>query len=94
MDTPARPLPRTDTEQVLLDLWSEILNTDRVGIHDDFLDLGGDSFAAMRCIIDLKATFGVELPLDVFFEEPASIATVAAELERMRSDASAARSRE
>jgi acyl carrier protein len=71
----------------VLDLWSAILEIDRVGVDDDFLDLGGDSFKAMRCINGLKATFGVELSLDVFFAEPASIATVAAELDRMRSEA-------
>jgi acyl carrier protein len=76
----------TKTENVLLEIWPAVLNLDRVGIHDDFLDLGGDSFAAMRCINQIKATFGVELPPDVFFAEPASIAAMAREIDRMRSE--------
>jgi acyl carrier protein len=87
MDAPARHPVRTETERVVLDVWSAILEIDGVGVDDDFLDLGGDSFKAMRCINSLKATFGVELPLDVFFAEPASVAAVAAELDRMRADA-------
>ena len=72
---------------MVLDVWSAVLEIERVGVDDDFLDLGGDSFKAMRCINSLKASFGVELPLDVFFAEPASVAAVAAELDRMRADA-------
>lgn len=79
-------VPRTDTESALLGIWSAVLDVERVGIHDDFMDLGGDSFGAMRCINRIKATFGVELPLDVFFVQPATIAGLAAELARMRSE--------
>ena len=76
---------RTETERLLLKIWSDILETDRVGIHDHFLDVGGDSFAAMRCINQIRAAFDVELQLDLFFAEPASIAFMAAEIEKMRS---------
>ncbi|MBD2776531.1 non-ribosomal peptide synthetase [Iningainema tapete] len=39
--------PRTLEEQVLADIWAEILSLERVGIHDNFFALGGDS---IRCI--------------------------------------------
>jgi acyl carrier protein len=78
-----------ETERVLLGIWSAVLNRDQVGLADDFADLGGDSVAAMRCINRIRTTFGVEVPLEVFFAEPASIAGVAAEIERMRSETTA-----
>jgi hypothetical protein len=34
---------RTPTEEMLADIWSEVLGVERVGIHDDFFDLGGHS---------------------------------------------------
>lgn len=69
-----------ETERALLQIWSEILNTAPIGIHDDFLGLGGDSLAAMRCINRIIATFGVEVPLDLFLIESATIAQIASEI--------------
>jgi yersiniabactin nonribosomal peptide synthetase len=71
-----------DTERALLQIWSEVLNTapTPIGIHDDFLGLGGDSLAAMRCINRIIATFAVEVPLDLFLIESATIAEIASEI--------------
>ena len=74
----------TETESTLLQIWSEVLHMDPIGIHDDFLGLGGDSLAAMRCINRIIATFGVEVPLDMFLLESANIAQVAAEIARLQ----------
>lgn len=79
-------LPRTETETILLEIWSTILGSDRLGINDDFLTLGGDSLEAMRCINRIRTIFDVELPVEVFFLEPASVVAVAAELDRLRSE--------
>jgi acyl carrier protein len=76
----------TETEGILLQIWSEVLNIEGVGIHDDFLGLGGDSLAAMRCINRINARFGVELPLDLFLLESAHIVQVASEIARMQFD--------
>lgn len=77
----------TETEKTLVQIWSEVLNTEKISIYDDFLGLGGDSLAAMRCINRIIATFGVEVPLDLFLLESANIAQVAAEIARMQPDA-------
>ncbi|MGC4808259.1 amino acid adenylation domain-containing protein [Micromonospora sp. DT233] len=47
---PERPYaePRTDAEATLAKLWAETLRLDRVGVHDDFFDLGGHSLAIVR----------------------------------------------
>jgi yersiniabactin nonribosomal peptide synthetase len=75
-----------ETEKTLLQIWSEVLNTDQISIHDDFLSLGGDSLAAMRCINRIVAAFGAEVPLELFLLESASIAQIASEIARIQSN--------
>jgi non-ribosomal peptide synthase protein (TIGR01720 family) len=40
--------PRTATEEVLCGIWSEVLRVERVGIHDNFFALGGDSILSIQ----------------------------------------------
>ena len=42
--------PRDEVEEELAKIWSRILRVERIGVHDDFLRLGGDSVLAMRII--------------------------------------------
>jgi|SRR5882757_7158167 len=76
--------PRTETEGILLEIWSEMLNAGGFGIHDDFLSLGGDSLSAMRCINRITAVYGVELPLDIFLLDAMDISHMGSELDRIR----------
>ncbi|MER7109337.1 amino acid adenylation domain-containing protein [Streptomyces sp. NPDC000229] len=39
--------PRTDDERAMAAVWSDILGLDRIGVHDNFFDLGGDSLRAV-----------------------------------------------
>ena len=57
---PAEPVapPRDPVEREIAQAWAEVLELDRFGIHDDFLDLGGDSLLAMRIIARVEARFG------------------------------------
>jgi acyl carrier protein len=75
---------RTETEKLLVQIWSEVLEVEQVGIHDDFIGMGGDSLAAMRCINRVRTALGIELPLDLFLLESSCIAEAAAELDRLR----------
>jgi non-ribosomal peptide synthase protein (TIGR01720 family) len=43
--------PRTPMEEKLVDIWSEVLGIDQVGIHDNFFELGGDSIQSMKVIV-------------------------------------------
>jgi amino acid adenylation domain-containing protein len=62
--------PRTPVEGVLTNLWVEVLNLERVGIHNNFFELGGHSLLATQLISRIRDTFQVELPLRCLFESP------------------------
>ena len=59
--------PRTLAEKKLARIWSEILRVEKVGIHDRFFDVGGDSLTAAQCLVQITAEFGLkQAPLETF----------------------------
>jgi amino acid adenylation domain-containing protein len=61
----------TETEQVLVGIWSDALELDGgVGREHDFFELGGDSLTAAVIAAEVNAAFGVELELAAFVESP------------------------
>ncbi|WP_204015055.1 non-ribosomal peptide synthetase, partial [Virgisporangium aurantiacum] len=62
--------PRTPTEQLLADLWAELLRVERPGIRDNFFHLGGHSLLATQLIARIQTTWDVELPLAALFDHP------------------------
>lgn len=73
--------PRTRVEEVLVELWGQVLGLDRLGIHDNFFALGGHSLRATQVISRLRDIFRVELSLRRLFETP-TIAGLAAAIEQ------------
>ncbi|HET6978727.1 MAG TPA: amino acid adenylation domain-containing protein [Pyrinomonadaceae bacterium] len=62
--------PRTPVEEVLASIWSEILGVKRVGINDNFFDLGGHSLLVTQITLRVRQIFKVNLPLRSMFEAP------------------------
>jgi enterobactin synthetase component F len=62
--------PVTPDEKKLAALWQQILKVERVGLHDDFFDLGGDSLNAAEMAALFPAWFQTELELGTLFEAP------------------------
>jgi acyl carrier protein len=71
---------RTPIEEQLVQIWSEILSLDRIGIHDNFFDLGGHSLAATRIVSQAIKQFQLEIPLHSLFQAP-TVAEMAAVIE-------------
>ena len=61
-------MPRTPIEGALSAIWSELLGLDQVGIHDNFLELGGDSLLAGQVISRVMRHFSVAIPLKAMFD--------------------------
>ncbi|HEY3304678.1 MAG TPA: phosphopantetheine-binding protein [Candidatus Binatia bacterium] len=62
---------------MLAEIWAEVLSLDRVGVHDNFFDLGGHSLAAARVVSQVIKQFRLELPLQSLFKAP-TVAEMAA----------------
>jgi acyl carrier protein len=62
--------PRSDIEKLLAEIWAEVLAIHRVGIHDNFFDLGGHSLAASRVISRVIQSFKLDLPVKELFDAP------------------------
>ncbi|HEY4575090.1 MAG TPA: amino acid adenylation domain-containing protein, partial [Thermoanaerobaculia bacterium] len=62
--------PRTHREERVAGLWRDVLQVDRLGIHDNFWELGGHSLLATRLAHRVRESFGVELPVRTLFERP------------------------
>ena len=75
----ATPLvaPTTEVEGKLAAIWENVLSLDRVGVNDNFFDLGGHSLAATRVVSQVIKQFQLELPLLSLFQSP-TVAEMAA----------------
>ena len=74
--------PTNEVEQIVADIWRQLLGIDRVGIHDDFFSLGGHSLLATQLVSEVREVFEVDLPLHKFFES-ATVAGLALSIEEI-----------
>jgi SAM-dependent methyltransferase/aryl carrier-like protein len=82
---PAEPVevaeaPRNETERVIADIWCDVLGVDRIGVEDNFFDLGGDSVISLQFIAKAKKA-GLRFTNRQVFEHQtiAGLAAIAAE---------------
>ena len=59
--------PSSELEQMLADLWEEMLGIEQVGVHDNFFELGGHSLLAIDLASRLRETLQIEVPLSRLF---------------------------
>jgi len=62
--------PRTPEEELLCQIWAEVLGIDHVGVHDNFFEMGGHSLLAVQVMARTRDVLGVEVPLRHFFDHP------------------------
>ncbi len=75
--------PRTPIEDALTEIWADVLNVERVGIHDDFFALGGHSLLATQLISRVRDTLNIELALKYVFRNTTP-ETLAAAIESLQ----------
>lgn len=75
--------PRSSVEEVLCDLWADVLGVPQIGVNDPFFQLGGNSLLATQLVARVRETFGVRFELRWLFEQP----TVAGMAEHLLRDA-------
>jgi amino acid adenylation domain-containing protein len=75
--TPPRPpldnpyvAPRNPREQAICCIWLRLFGFERIGVQDDFLELGGDSLKAFTVLNVIHKELKVEVPLTQFFKQP------------------------
>ncbi len=62
--------PRDEVERGLAEIWETTLGIERVGVHDNFFDLGGHSILTVRVFAEIDRVFGKNLPLATLFDAP------------------------
>jgi phthiocerol/phenolphthiocerol synthesis type-I polyketide synthase E len=59
-----------EVEQNIAEIWKALLGIEKVGVFDNYFELGGDSLSASQVVSRIRQAFGVEIPMDKFFEDP------------------------
>ena len=83
--------PRTATESLLAQIWSEILGLDRISVEDNFFTLGGHSLQATRVVARMRDAFKMDVPLPLLFQAT-TIAKLAEVVEQLKQENATGRS--
>lgn len=60
--------PHSETEKAVLNIFSNILNIQKIGVHDSFFELGGHSLLAVQLIFSLRKKLGINIPLQLIMK--------------------------
>jgi amino acid adenylation domain-containing protein/non-ribosomal peptide synthase protein (TIGR01720 family) len=69
--------PRNEAEATMASIWQTLLGIERIGIHDSFFEMGGQSLLAMRLVTAVRQQAGKEITIRDVFRNP-TIAALAA----------------
>jgi amino acid adenylation domain-containing protein len=77
--------PRNEIERILVQIWSEVLAIDKIGINDDFFALGGHSLSATQIVNRIISQLGVQVSFSDFLNTPtiADMAEVIAPIKQL-----------
>ncbi|MBV9010722.1 MAG: acyltransferase domain-containing protein [Pseudonocardiales bacterium] len=81
--TTAYTAPTTKLEHLVARQWAEVLELDRVGVHDNFFDLGGESLLVIQMAGRLRDELSVDLSVKKLFEN-LTVAELAREIESLQ----------
>jgi amino acid adenylation domain-containing protein len=73
--------PRNQIEEVLCGIWSHLLGVERIGIHDDFFQLGGHSLLVAKLASRVRQAFHAELSMVEVFKTP-TVAALAVAIQK------------
>lgn len=62
--------PRNDAEETLVRIWTDVLGSEEISVHDNFFEIGGNSLLVNRVVSRARETFDIELTLRDLFEAP------------------------
>ncbi len=63
-------MPENEIQEKMVKIWQEILGLKKIGIKENFFELGGDSLKMTQMTSRIREEFGVELELPILFENP------------------------
>ncbi|HSL83953.1 MAG TPA: acyltransferase domain-containing protein, partial [Thermoanaerobaculia bacterium] len=81
--------PEGELERTLAGVWRRMLGIERVGAHDDFFELGGNSLLGPQVLFQVREAVGIELPVPALLQAP-TVARLARLVERARAEGAAA----
>lgn len=61
---------RNETEQILVDIWKDILGLENVGINQNFFEIGGDSLLAIKLLSFINLKFNIQITINALFDMP------------------------
>ena len=62
--------PRNATEEKLAEMWQAILSIEKIGIHDSFFELGGDSLIGVQLVSQIKAEYSDKIAISDLYDGP------------------------
>ncbi|WP_327002968.1 amino acid adenylation domain-containing protein [Dactylosporangium sp. NBC_01737] len=90
VETGAGAAPRSATERLVADVWSEVLGRDGIGVDDDFFALGGHSLPAMTLAARLSEVSGLDVSVRAVLAHP-TVAELAAAIDGLTAASTGAR---